>query len=99
MPATTDKLAKLKAQQDKIRARIQREKARISAQERKQDTRRKIIAGALALAHAQQHPESDFARQLNVLIGQHVTKDQDRALFGLDPLPETQDQSQSENAA
>jgi predicted nucleic acid-binding Zn-ribbon protein len=89
VPTPTDKLKKLKEQQAKLKAKIQLEKNRISSQERKKDTRRKIITGALALTHADQHPQSDFAKQLNALIAEHVTKDQDRALFGLDPLPET----------
>lgn len=53
-------------------------------QQRKNDTRRKIIAGALALEHAQHDP--DFAATLAGLLNEHVTKPQDRALF--DFLPE-----------
>ncbi len=93
---TTDKLKKLKEQQEKLKARIQREKNRISDQERKKDTRRKIIAGALALTHADQHPQSSFAKQLRQLINEHVAKDTDRALFDLDPLPDTQTQGNEE---
>ena len=97
MPATSDKLKKLKEQEAKLKAKIAREKNRLSAKERKLETRRKIIAGALALTHATQHPRSDFAKQLNQLIREHVKKDTDRALFGLDPLTETHEEKHTKD--
>lgn len=86
MPTSTDKLVKLKQQQEKLTRKIKLEQQRISRQARKTDTRRKIIAGALALTHCEQHPDSEFARTLNALVAQYVTKDTERALFGLGPL-------------
>jgi hypothetical protein len=53
-------------------------------QQRKDDTRRKIIAGAIALEYAQHDP--DFAAALAGLLNEKVTKPADRALF--DFLPE-----------
>lgn len=97
MPTSSEKLAKLKAQQEKLKARIALEQNRIAAQERKNDTRRKIIAGALALTHAQMHPTSDFANTLNALIARHVDKKTDRALFDLAPLPENKNQHADTN--
>lgn len=79
-----DKLEKKKAQID---AQLKDARARDKAQKRKDDTRRKIIAGALALEHAERNPNGEFSRTILDLIQKHVTTDKDRALFGLDPLP------------
>ena len=95
---SSERLDKLKQQQEKIKRKIALEKNRISAADRRLDTRRKIIAGALALTHAQQNPGSPFANQLKELIAAHVTKPKERELFGLEPLPETPEHT-SENAA
>lgn len=89
VPADTDKLAKLKQQQEKLKARIQKEQARISAKDRKADTRRKILDGALIQNHAKDNP--DIAALLDRLRSASLTKPRDRALFGLDPLPESKD--------
>jgi hypothetical protein len=50
-----------------------------AAQKRKDDTRRKIIAGALMLERAETDPV--FAAELVALLNHYVTKPQDRALF------------------
>lgn len=82
-----ERLAELEQQEAQLKARMQREKAKIAQQKRKDDTRRKIIAGALAL----EHQEPAFQKTLERLIEQHVQKPQERALFDLPPLPETTD--------
>jgi len=79
-----DKLVKKKAQ---IEAQLQAARARDKAQKRKDDTRRKIIAGALALEHAEKNPNGEFSRTILGLIQTYVTADKERALFDLDPLP------------
>ena len=53
--------------------------------ERKLDTRRKIIAGALALEHTKY--DASFAEALHALLDRYVTKAPERALFGLDKNP------------
>jgi hypothetical protein len=50
-----------------------------TSQQRKDDTRRKIIAGAIALEHAQTDP--GFAAELAALLNRYVMKPQDSALF------------------
>jgi hypothetical protein len=62
--------------------------------ERKADTRRKIIAGALALEHLGKNKDSAFTRVLWPLFDEYITRPQDRALMndyflevGLKPLP------------
>lgn len=83
MPRKTpeEKIQDLETKKDQLTARIQREKAKVRQTDRKRDTRRKIIAGALALEHAEIDPA--FGSQLQKLIDQHVTREQDRALFNL----------------
>jgi hypothetical protein len=53
-------------------------------QQRKDDTRRKIIAGAIALEYAQY--DHDFAASLAALLNEKIIKPADRAVF--DFLPE-----------
>lgn len=79
-----EKIAAWKEQARVINARVQREQAKLRESERKADTRRKIIAGALAL----EHKDRDFRAVLDRLIDENVSREQDRALFGLPPLPD-----------
>jgi hypothetical protein len=76
-----EKLQELEQKKAQLAAQITRTKAQVRGQERKRDTRRKIIAGALALEHAEQNP--DFRKELTRLLEQHVTRPQDRELFDL----------------
>ena len=77
-----DKLAKKKAKLDVATRRL---RARAAATERKQDTRRKILAGAWVLARADQDQEA--ARQLTEGLDGFLERDRDRALFDLAPRP------------
>jgi hypothetical protein len=72
------------------RTRLLEKKARIDArlkalalieqkQKRRADTRRKIIAGALALEHGEQ--DAEFGRQMAALLNRYVTRPSDRTLF------------------
>lgn len=80
MPETPEqRLSRLQQKAAQLNARIQTERSRIRDAERKKDTRRKIIAGALALEHASRDPA--WKAQLDQLLSQHVTRDEDRALF------------------
>ena len=51
----------------------------MSQEERKRDTRRKILAGAVALAHAAHDPA--FAAALRAALDAALSKDADRDLF------------------
>lgn len=84
---SNSRLNKLKAKKAQIDAQIKAAEARDRQQKRKDDTRRKIISGALALEHAERNPDSDFARTMLRLIQDGTKTDRDRALFDLDPLP------------
>lgn len=69
-----EQIAKLKAQRDQIAAR---ERKREDARE----LRRKILVGACLLRDGQ--PSAELLRELNGFL----TRDHDRELFGLAPLP------------
>lgn len=80
MPETPEqRLARLTQKAAQLQARIQTERGRIRDAERKKDTRRKIIAGALALEHATRDPA--WKAQLDSLLSEYVTREEDRALF------------------
>lgn len=91
---TTENIDKLLEKRRKLDEQIRAKRARIRAKQskknRKEETRRKIITGALALEHAAQNPNSDFARTLQRLLTQYV-KPTDRQLF---ELPEEDSASQ-----
>ena len=67
--------------------------ARERLAERKRDTRRKVIMGALAGYHMRKNPKSDFAKKLASLIDEYVIGDRERALFDLEPLPKPEQDS------
>lgn len=81
---STNRIEKLLKQREQIEAQIKAAKAKDRARSRKDDTRRKVIVGALALSHMEHHPEGPFARELQALLLAHVTRPQDRLLLGLD---------------
>lgn len=72
---------------DQIDAQLADLTAREKLAERKRDTRRKVIMGALAAHHMRKNPNSDFAKKLAALIDEYVIGDRERSLFDLDPLP------------
>ena len=75
-------LAELEAKKSQLDARIQKKRAAVRTRQRKLDTRRKIIAGALALEHAS--IDTAFGATLSKLLDEHVTRPDDRKLFQLD---------------
>lgn len=76
--ALETRLKQLKARQQRLQARRHSLEAR---RIRKEDTRRKVLVGAIVLARVAQGrlPESDFRAWLN----EALTREEDRALFGL----------------
>ncbi|MBU1255216.1 MAG: mobilization protein C [Alphaproteobacteria bacterium] len=81
-----EKLAELHQKKARLEAQISSERARLRQAERKRDTRRKIIAGAVVLEHASQNPQ--FRDHLNGLLRRNVTRPQDLELFELDNPPD-----------
>jgi large subunit ribosomal protein L7/L12 len=77
------KLEKLKLQQEKLKAQIQKAEALEKNKNRKQDTRRKILIGSYFLDHAMQTGTFD---DLKKKMAEFLTRDADRALFDLPVL-------------
>jgi hypothetical protein len=78
--STTDKLTTLRQRQAEIANQLKLLEAREREQARKDDSRRKIIAGALALEHAEKNPDDAFSRQLFRLLDEYVAP-RNRGLF------------------
>ena len=76
-----EQLADLQQKEAQLQARIQKKKAEVSKMNRKRDTRRKVIAGAIALEHMGH--DQHFAAAMQRLLAQHVTRPEDRKLFDL----------------
>lgn len=74
-------LDELLQKEARLKAQIQKKAAQVRGAERKKDTRRKIIAGALALEHMAH--DKEFAKVLKRLLNEHVTRPEDRKLFDL----------------
>lgn len=79
------KLQRWQKQMAALDARISREQARESKTERKKDTRRKILLGAILLHEIQSEANPDG--WLRDFVEPHLIRDDDRALFGLPLRP------------
>src|SRR3954447_12063537 len=86
--SSADRLELLRQKRDQIDAQLKALEARNKQAERKADTRRKVIAGALALEHFERNRDSEFAQTLLRLLDEYVVRPHDRALFP--DLPNTQ---------
>ena len=76
--AQLKKLAQLKAHKQKIEAR---QKAKLQGAARQQDTRRKVLAGAMLLELMNKDP--DLQKQMLGNLSAFLTRDEDRLLFDL----------------
>jgi len=74
------RLEKAKDQLAKAEARVQRLDARAKAQQRKDETRRKIVAGAVVLSLMREYP--DFGGWFEKVLNERVMAKRDRGLFG-----------------
>jgi hypothetical protein len=81
-----NRIATLKKKRDQLTAQIKAAQSKEQNHARKEDTRRKIIIGAVARNHADMHPDSPFATELQTLLEKYVTTQKERALLGLSPL-------------
>ena len=85
MPREIDELKK---KQSQIAARIQLLEAAEKTRERKTDVRRKILLGAFVLERLKAGDAR--AEALKAGLDGYLTRDNDRALFELKPLPKTE---------
>lgn len=72
-----DELEKAQRQLEQAKARVQKLKARARSEERKRDTRRKVILGGILLAEARRDPAT--AQRVRQWIA--ALPERDRALF------------------
>lgn len=80
-----DRIRQLEERRARINAEIQRVRSRESQEERKRETRRKILAGAMVLDRV---ARKDLSEKLfKADMDRFLERDQDRALFGLPPRP------------
>ena len=75
-------IAELEKKKSQIDARLKKKQAQVRGQKRKEDTRRKIIAGALALEHMAH--DNKFRATMQKLIDEHVTREGDKKLFDIE---------------
>ena len=84
-----DRIRQLEERRARINAEIQRVRSRESQEERKRETRRKILAGAMVLDRV---ARKDLSEKLfKADMDRFLERDQDRALFGLPPRPAKQE--------
>jgi DNA repair exonuclease SbcCD ATPase subunit len=76
--------ARLQQTQAALAAAERAAQAKAQAQARKDDTRRKLLLGAMLIADTATDAQ---AKAYADGLAQQLTRAQDRALFGLDPLP------------
>ena len=74
----TEKIEKIEEQMKKLKLRLASEKAKIRNEQKKQDTRRKILVGAYFMEKYQ-----DNMAELTKMIDPFLTRENDRKLFGL----------------
>lgn len=86
-----EKLAELQQKEAQIKAQIQALKARDSEEERKRDTRRKILIGGVVLSKVKR---GEWGKEkLNALLDNELKANRDRELFGL-PLLSSEEAQQ-----
>jgi len=85
MATKSERLAALERKHAQITAQIQALKARENAQQRKDDTRRKVLVGAVVLRLVQDGklPRAQFVQWLD----EGLSQERDRRLFELAGLP------------
>ena len=96
VPSKEEKLKQLEERRNKLNARIARDRARLSQDERRRDTRKKILAGAFLLQRVEQGewPRERFMAGMDAFL----SNDRDRELFGLEPVEDQGSQGVSEEA-
>ena len=90
MKKSTSDLELLKKKRDQLDARINDIKAREAMQERKDDTRRKILVGSYIL---DKHNKAGTIENIVRELDKFLAKPHDRALFGLAPREPAQAKS------
>lgn len=79
-------LDKLKEQREKLNARILQQESRLKQNQRKIDTRKKILVGSYFL---DQHKSDEKFNELTRLMESYLKRNSDRVLFNLAPLSDS----------
>ena len=85
-------LEKLLEKEKQLKAKIQAAKSRESEKQRKLDTRKKILIGAMVLDGMKNN--GDYKTKILQNLDKYLTKNKDRVLF---ELPEIQEEKESKN--
>jgi len=93
----SERLKQLEEKKQAILDQIAREKNRLKEQTRKRNTRRKILAGAIALSTCEKDPE--FKKQFFDLLSRFIEKPQDRELLDLPTLQQKDDMTDFDKAS
>jgi hypothetical protein len=80
----TDRIAAIKAKQEQLAARLKPLAAKAKLEDRKRDTRRKIIIGGMVIAAMER--DEDFAARIAALLAAYVARPNDREVIA-DLLP------------
>jgi len=88
----TTKLDRLTEKRQQLNAQIQAIKAKENQQKRKEDTKRKVLIGSVVMKMLEtgEMPKE----RLMQILGTHLTRDADRALFDLEPKKMGQEKEQ-----
>jgi hypothetical protein len=78
----SEKLDKLKARQEQIKAQIQKEVQRGSTKKRKAETRKKILIGSMMLNEINNNKEIE--REISQKLNIYLKNKRDRILFNFD---------------
>jgi hypothetical protein len=78
----SEKLDKLKARQEQIKAQIQKEVQRDSTKKRKEETRKKILIGSMMLNEINKNKEIE--REISQKLNIYLKNKRDRRLFNFD---------------
>jgi large subunit ribosomal protein L7/L12 len=89
------KLKQLMEKRNAMNARIRREQNKLTADKRKADTRRKVLAGAAVLEWAAR--DTEFSMRLMDELQRFLVRDADRVIFGFAPVGKSR--HQDKNAA
>ena len=88
MPSSAERLEQLKKQKSVLDARIQKIEALTKEKKRKQDTHKKVLIGAYYLDQVKDDPIA--FEELKRKLHRYLTRDSDRALFGLPALEKSE---------
>lgn len=88
MSKAKNRMEKLEEQRARITAELQRIRAREEKKKRAEETRRKLLIGAMIMAQVErgERPEGGLRAELDA----HLTRESDRELFGLEPRPKSE---------